>query len=158
MRPKSGQPCQETTPARLSADRQGDVDSLAASPFRSQALTAWMQTVGAALLVVRERSLTRVLVAAQDSRSAHGLLYLAAVRDHGRGPEHRREQVGDEARQRPRFRVSNFHTSFIQIGTSHFGKPSLGGVSGQNKRIGDLARPTICPTLKYTPKSIVHSS
>ncbi len=41
--------------------------------------TTWMQTTGAALLAVEWCSLARVRMAAQDSRSAHGLLYLAAV-------------------------------------------------------------------------------
>jgi len=38
-----------------------------------------MQTTGTTLLVAELRSLARVQMAAQDSRSAHGLLYLAAV-------------------------------------------------------------------------------
>ena len=40
-----------------------------------------MQTSGTALLAVERCSLVRVWMAAQDSRSAHGLLYFAAVRD-----------------------------------------------------------------------------
>jgi hypothetical protein len=80
-RPESGQASQETTPARSSADRQGDVDSLAASPFRNQALTAWMQTTGTALLVAERRSIGRLRTPAQGSRSVHGVLYLADVRD-----------------------------------------------------------------------------
>jgi hypothetical protein len=44
-----------------------------------RAMTLWMQTTGAALLAVEWCSLARVRMAAQDSRSAHGLLYLAAV-------------------------------------------------------------------------------
>ena len=44
-------------------------------------LAFWMQTMGAALLVVEQCSLVRVWMAAQDSRSAHALLYLAAVQD-----------------------------------------------------------------------------
>ena len=43
-------------------------------------LTFWMQTTGAALLAVNRCSPARVWMPAQDSRSAHGLLYLAAVR------------------------------------------------------------------------------
>src|SRR5215469_15974842 len=43
-------------------------------------LTTWMQTMGTALLAVERRSLARVWMAAQGSRSAHGLLYFAAVR------------------------------------------------------------------------------
>jgi hypothetical protein len=40
-----------------------------------------MQTTGAALLAVERCSLARVRMAAQDSHSAHGLLYLTAVQD-----------------------------------------------------------------------------
>jgi hypothetical protein len=40
-----------------------------------------MQTSGTALLAVERCSLVRVWMAVQDSRSAHGLLYFAAVRD-----------------------------------------------------------------------------
>jgi hypothetical protein len=40
----------------------------------------WMQTTGAPLLVVKRCSVMRAWMPAQDSRSAHGLLYLAAVR------------------------------------------------------------------------------
>jgi hypothetical protein len=43
--------------------------------------TTWMQTSGTALLAVERCSLVRVWMAAQDSRSAHGLLYFAAVRN-----------------------------------------------------------------------------
>lgn len=42
-------------------------------------LTVWMQTTGAVLLTAKWCSLARVLMPAQDSRSAYGLLYLAAV-------------------------------------------------------------------------------
>jgi hypothetical protein len=42
--------------------------------------TTWMQTTGVSLLVVKRCSLPYVRVPAQDSRRAHGLLYLAAVR------------------------------------------------------------------------------
>ena len=66
---------------------QGDVDSLAASPFRSQA--AWMQTTGTPLLAIELRRLARVLTTAQDGRCVPGLLYLAAVRDDLRWQEHR---------------------------------------------------------------------
>jgi hypothetical protein len=44
--------------------------------------------MGAALLAAQRRSLARVLMPAQDSRSACGLLYLAAVRDDRREQEH----------------------------------------------------------------------
>jgi hypothetical protein len=40
-----------------------------------------MQTSGTSLLAVERCSLMRVWIAAQDSRSAHGLLYFAAERD-----------------------------------------------------------------------------
>lgn len=39
-----------------------------------------MQTTGAPLLVIERCSLARVLMHAQDGRSAHGVLYRAAVR------------------------------------------------------------------------------
>ena len=51
-------------------------------------LTIWMQTTSAVLLAVEWCSLARVRMAAQDSRSAHGLLYLAAVWDDGPEQEH----------------------------------------------------------------------
>jgi len=54
----------------------------------SVARRTWMQTVGAALLAAKRRSLARVAMAAHDGRRAHGLLCLAAVRDDRRGPEH----------------------------------------------------------------------
>jgi hypothetical protein len=43
------------------------------------ALAFWMQTTGAPLLAVSGCSSPRVWTLAQDSRSAYGLLYLAAV-------------------------------------------------------------------------------
>ena len=48
----------------------------------------WMQTSGTALLAVERCRLVGVWLAAQDGRSAHGLLYLAAVRDDRRKQEH----------------------------------------------------------------------
>ena len=48
----------------------------------------WMQTTGASLLAVNRCSPAHVRTLAQDSRSAHGLLYLAAVRDDEREQEH----------------------------------------------------------------------
>ncbi len=42
---------------------------------------AWMQTTGTALLAAERRCIVRLRAPAQDSRSAHGLLYLIAVRD-----------------------------------------------------------------------------
>jgi hypothetical protein len=42
-------------------------------------LAFWMETSGASLLAVNRCSPARVWTFAQDSRSAHGLLYLAAV-------------------------------------------------------------------------------
>jgi hypothetical protein len=44
-------------------------------------LTTWMQTMGASLLTVSWCSPPHVRTPVQDSRSAHGLLYLAAVRN-----------------------------------------------------------------------------
>ena len=52
-----------------------------------------MQTTGAALLMINQRRLIRVELPAQDSRSAHGLLYLTAVRRHTCHTD--RSQVGD---------------------------------------------------------------
>ncbi len=46
-------------------------------------MTFWMQTTGASLLAVNQSSPAHVRTFAQDSRSAHGLLYLAAVRYDG---------------------------------------------------------------------------
>ena len=43
----------------------------------------WMQTTGTALHAVKRHSPARVPMAAQDSRSPHGLLYLTAVWDSG---------------------------------------------------------------------------
>ena len=40
-----------------------------------------MRTVGMTLLMVELRNAASVLVTVQDSRSVHGLLYLAAVQD-----------------------------------------------------------------------------
>jgi hypothetical protein len=51
-------------------------------------LAFWMQTTGARLLAVSRCSSVRVRTHAQDSRSAHGLLYLTAVRDDSRQQEH----------------------------------------------------------------------
>ncbi len=39
-----------------------------------------MQTTGAALITVKQRSVARVWMLARGSRSAYGLLYFAAVR------------------------------------------------------------------------------
>jgi hypothetical protein len=47
-----------------------------------------MQTTGAALLAAKRCTPMRVLILAQDSRSAHGLLYLTAVRGDICPPEH----------------------------------------------------------------------
>ena len=43
-----------------------------------------MQNTGAILLAAQRCSLVRMWTPAQDSRSAHGLLYLAAVQDRSR--------------------------------------------------------------------------
>ena len=45
-----------------------------------RALAFWMQTMGATLLTVRWGSLACMWMLAHGSRSAHGLLYFAAVR------------------------------------------------------------------------------
>ncbi len=56
-------------------------------------LALWMQTTGACLLAVNGCSLARVRMSAQDSRSAHGLLYLAAVRNDAREQGHCQDHV-----------------------------------------------------------------
>ena len=57
-------------------------EGAARAPIQGLELTAfWMQTTGACLFAVERCSPVRVWMAAQDSRSAHGLLYFAAVRD-----------------------------------------------------------------------------
>src|SRR5437867_4200206 len=48
----------------------------------------WMQTTAAPLLAVSKCSSPRVWTLAQDSRSAYGLLYLAAVRADRRKQKH----------------------------------------------------------------------
>jgi len=49
----------------------------------------WMQTVGATLFAGKWCSTMRVWMSAQNRCGAHGLLYLAAVRDDWREQEHR---------------------------------------------------------------------
>jgi hypothetical protein len=61
-----------------------------------------MQTTGTVLLAVKDRSLTRVLVASRDGPCVHGLLYLAAVQD--RGQDHR-DGVLHPFRVKPRVAV-----------------------------------------------------
>jgi len=56
-------------------------------------LALWMQTTGASLLAVSRCSSPRVWTLAQDSPSAYGLLYLAAVWADWRGQEHRQGRV-----------------------------------------------------------------
>ena len=51
-------------------------------------LASWMQNMGVALFAVERRSPMGVRMPAQDSRSAHGLLYPAAVRADRREQEH----------------------------------------------------------------------
>jgi hypothetical protein len=52
-----------------------------------------MQTTGAALLGVKECSLARMWLPAQDGHSAPGLLYVPAVRTGGRKQERRQGTV-----------------------------------------------------------------
>jgi hypothetical protein len=54
----------------------------------TRTLAFWMQTTGACLFAFNRCSSPRVQTPAQDSRSAHGLLYPAAVRDDQRQHEH----------------------------------------------------------------------
>jgi hypothetical protein len=70
-----------------------------------------MQTTGATLLVVKPCSVTRLWRTAQDSRSVHRLLYLAAVQDDSCQREH----------CQPR----------LDIGLSA-GEPGLSGLSDQH--------------------------
>jgi hypothetical protein len=65
-----------------------------------QCLAVWMQTTGAALLAVEQHSLSRTRLLAQDGRSAHGLLYSAAVRADGREREHCQDRVDISAPRR----------------------------------------------------------
>jgi hypothetical protein len=57
--------------------RASDGQHLSGQRYRA----IWMQTSGTALLAAERCSLVRMWMAAQDSRSTHGLLYFAAVRD-----------------------------------------------------------------------------
>jgi hypothetical protein len=59
----------------------GRLGKVAACLYSADELSIWMQTSGTALLAVERCSPVRVWMAAQHSRSAHGLLYFAAVRD-----------------------------------------------------------------------------
>ena len=59
----------------------GSIERPLAARKRQRRQTFWMQTSGTALLAVELCSLVHVWMAAQDSRSVHGLLYLAAVRN-----------------------------------------------------------------------------
>jgi hypothetical protein len=52
-----------------------------------------MRTTGVTLLAIKRCSLARVRMPAQDSRSAHGLLYLAAVSADWREQEHHQGTV-----------------------------------------------------------------
>src|SRR5215813_9213942 len=62
---------------RRCAQLRGSGADLALGPrLVHGALAFWMQTSGTALLTVERCSLVRVWMAAQDSHSAHGLLYL----------------------------------------------------------------------------------
>jgi hypothetical protein len=58
----------------------GDIECRCAAKSGQRGQTTWMQTVGAAMLAVKRCSIARVRMLAHDSRSAHRLLYLAAVR------------------------------------------------------------------------------
>jgi len=53
----------------------------------------WMRTTGTALLAVQRRSVAGLRASVRDSRSAHGLLYLAAVWDEKRKKEHCQDHV-----------------------------------------------------------------
>jgi hypothetical protein len=66
----------------------------------TEPLAFWMQTTGATLLVVEWCSLVRVPMAAQDGRSVHGLLYLAAVRDGRCELEHGQGRIDTDALRR----------------------------------------------------------
>ena len=61
--------------------------------WSAECRTFWMQTTGAGLLAAKRCSLARVPMPAQDSRSAHRLLYLTAVRDDRREQEHRQAHL-----------------------------------------------------------------
>ena len=57
-----------------------------------------MQTTGACLFAFNQCSSRRVQMHAEDSRSAHGLLYPAAVQHDGREQEHRQVPVDTNPR------------------------------------------------------------
>jgi len=61
---------------------------------RHSASTTWMRTVGTALFGVQRCSLMYMWTTAQDGRSVHGLLYLAAVRDGSCQQERRQGRCG----------------------------------------------------------------
>jgi len=60
-----------------------------------------MQTTGTVLVAVKRRSPVRMWMLAQDSRSAHGLLYFAAVRDDWPEQEHCQRGVDIDRVQPP---------------------------------------------------------
>jgi hypothetical protein len=71
-------------------DRHRPSQTLASGTQRAHCTheTIWMQTTGATLVAIKRCSPMCVRMPAQDSRSVHGLLYLAAVRDDRRRKEH----------------------------------------------------------------------
>lgn len=70
-----------------------------------------MQTTGAALVAVERSSLAPVRSAVQGSRSAHGLLYVAAVPTDWREQEHRQGTVDERRGYCP---VDNCTTVILQ--------------------------------------------
>ena len=71
----------------------GNFEHLWAAKSGQRRQTVWMQTSGTSLLAVDRCSLAHVWTFAQDSRSAYGLLYLAAVRDDWCQQEHRQVRL-----------------------------------------------------------------
>ena len=83
---------------RWCAQLRGSGADLALGPrLVHEALAFWMQTIGTTLLAVKWRSLIDMWLPAQDSRSAHGLLYLAAVRTGGDEREQREGRLDSDA-------------------------------------------------------------
>ena len=88
-----GLTAQESVGRRRAQLRGSGIDvALGPRPVH-RALAFWMQTTCATLLATKRRSLVRVLMIVHDGRCAHGLLYLAAVRDDRRELEHRQGHV-----------------------------------------------------------------
>jgi len=77
--------CLELSRSRSDADPEGSPGGsrwphLVTRLWAGFGLTTWMQTVGTTLVAVKWWSVVRVRLPAQDSQSAHRLLYFAGLR------------------------------------------------------------------------------